>query len=222
MTLGALACGLQALSASPWQCAPDWPDSRVTPPGRMRKAGTGAAFEGISFEVLAGHHEGAANLARRRYQQRGLALGVGGTGDRLPCITVLAREGARLWATLRLGLDSIAGLQADALYAREIDRLRSGSRRIAEITRLAIDAPCHPATLLRALFFQAVASLRGDAPITDLVIEVHPRHARFYVQRFGFIEIGEQRCCARVGGAPAVLLHRALSAHELNPGFLPA
>lgn len=188
--------------------------ARVAAKGRHGPAARACAgsnkLENLEFEVRAGHHEAAAALARRRYQQSGLALGVGGTGDRLPCITVLAREGVRLWATLRLGLDSIAGLQADALYRSELDRIRSGSRRVAEITRLAIDAPCHPVPLLRALFMQAVAHLRNDPPITDLVIEVHPRHARFYEQRFGFTRIGGERACPRVGGAPAVLLHRPL------------
>ena len=176
------------------------------------------ALRGIHFEVSGGSHRGASALVRRRYQQRGLALGVGGTGDRLPCVTVLARQGAELWATLRLGLDSGAGLQADALYEREIDPLRSASRRVAEVTRLAIDAPCHPAPLLYALFEQAMGYLRHQPPITDLVIEVHPRHARFYVQRFGFNQIGAERVCERVN-APAVLLHRPLLAETRLEGF---
>lgn len=173
-------------------------------------------MDGLRFEVSSGTLPAASALAKRRYQQRGLGTtGVGGTGDRLPSITVLARQGAHLWATLRLGLDSIAGLQADAHYRREIDRLRGSSRRIAEVTRLAIDAPCPPGTMLMALFRQALRQLRHQAPITDLVIEVNPRHARFYIQRFGFTQIGEERICSRVG-APAVLLHRSISSAELR------
>jgi len=172
-------------------------------------------LSGLRFEVSAGFHPAAAALASRRYQQRGLGVGVGGTGDRHPCITVLARSGAQLWATLRLGLDSISGLQADTHYRKEIDAIRCASRRIAEITRLAIDAPCPPASILLALFQQAVRQLSNQPPITDLVIEVNPRHARFYVQRFGFTQIGEERICSRVG-APAVLLHRSLAPLELE------
>ncbi|MCB1889550.1 MAG: hypothetical protein KDH20_18215 [Rhodocyclaceae bacterium] len=168
---------------------------------------------GLRFEVRTGHLAAAQSLANRRYQQRGLRVGVGGTGERLPGVTVLARKGADLWATLRLGLDSIAGLQADAHYRHEIDRLRGASRRLAEVTRLAIDAPCPPATMLLALFQQAIGHLSQQPPITDLVIEVNPRHARFYIQRFGFSQIGEQRICSRVG-APAVLLHRPVEAPE--------
>ncbi len=171
---------------------------------------------GLRFEVRAGHLAAAQSLANRRYQQRGLGVGVGGTGTRLPGVTVLARKGADLWATLRLGLDSFAGLQADTHYRREIDRLRGGSRRLAEVTRLAIDAPCPPATMLVALFNEAVGFLTNQPPITDLVIEVNPRHARFYIQRFGFRQIGEERICSRVG-APAVLLHRPVDLSEAIP-----
>ncbi|MCB1914780.1 MAG: hypothetical protein KDG52_03550 [Rhodocyclaceae bacterium] len=170
---------------------------------------------GLDFEVASGGLPAASALAKRRYQQRGLGtVGVGGTGDRVPGITVLAKHGAHLWATLRLGLDSIAGLQADTHYRQEIDRLRGSSRHIAEVTRLAIDAPCPPGAMLMEMFRQAVRQLRHQAPITDLVIEVNPRHARFYVQRFGFIQIGDERICSRVG-APAVLLHRPISSADL-------
>lgn len=173
-------------------------------------------LSGLAFEVRSGVHAAAQALASRRYQQRGLGFGIGGTGDRVPSVTVLARRGAELWATLRLGLDSMAGLQADDHYRKEIDGLRSASRRIAEVTRLAIDAPCPPATLLLALFQQALRHLSHQPPITDLVIEVNPRHARFYMQRFGFAQIGDERICSRVN-APAVLLHRPLALGEVIP-----
>lgn len=205
--------------AGPVPVGEDSPALWAPPPGPSRGQSPRVnPFGSVQFEVLAGIHAGAAALARRRYQQRGLGFGIGGTGDRFPGVTVLAREGARVWATMRLGLDSLSGLQADAHYRDEIDRLRGASRRIAEVTRLAIDAPCPPATLLMALFRAAIGYLRNQPPITDLVIEVNPRHARFYTQRFGFAQIGEERTCTRVN-APAVLLHRPLSAAELGLGL---
>ena len=190
--------------------APQLPAPAVVKPRRAPRAAARDRLSDVSFEIRGGHHAGAMALARRRYQQRGLAFGSGGTSKPAPGITVLARQGAELWATLRLGIDSLSGLQADALYAREIDRLRRHGRRIAEITRLAIDAPCHPVALMQALFDKAIEHLRHQPPITDLVVEVHPRHARFYIERFGFAQIGDERLCERVGGAPAVLLHRQL------------
>ena len=44
---------------------------------------------------------------------------------------------------------------------------------------------------------------------SDAVIEVNPRHARYYQRTLGFRQIGELRQCQRVE-APAVLLHRRL------------
>ena len=46
--------------------------------------------------------------------------------------------------------------------------------------------------------------------VTDVVIEVHPRHAGFYQRMIGFSYIGEERICPRVN-APAVLLHLELA-----------
>ena len=50
---------------------------------------------------------------------------------------------------------------------------------------------------------------------TDLLIEVNPRHVRFYQRMLGFRQLGPERACPRVGGAPAVLLWLRLKhAHE--------
>lgn len=44
---------------------------------------------------------------------------------------------------------------------------------------------------------------------TDVVIEVNPRHVRFYKRMLGFVEFGAERMCSRVD-APAVLLRLEL------------
>jgi hypothetical protein len=41
--------------------------------------------------------------------------------------------------------------------------------------------------------------------LTDVVIEVNPRHVRFYQRVFGFVVGAAERMCERVG-APSVLL----------------
>ncbi len=46
---------------------------------------------------------------------------------------------------------------------------------------------------------------------TDFLAEVHPRHAPFYLRKLLFTEMGQERPCPRVGGAPAVLLRLDLS-----------
>ena len=48
---------------------------------------------------------------------------------------------------------------------------------------------------------------------TDLVIEVNPRHVRFYASKLGFEPCGAKRMDSRIG-APAVLLRLALAHAE--------
>ena len=46
--------------------------------------------------------------------------------------------------------------------------------------------------------------------MTDVFIEVNPRHAPFYRRYLGFTRMGQERVCLRVN-APAVLLRLELS-----------
>lgn len=55
------------------------------------------------------------------------------------------------------------------------------------------------------MFHIAYMYARRFARCTDLLIEVNPRHVRFYRAMLGFEVLGEERTCARVD-APAVLL----------------
>lgn len=130
-------------------------------------------------------------------------------------LTIAAWHDAAVVATVSLGRDSPAGLLADELYARELGRLRRFERVVCEASRLAVDPDFSSPDLLLALFQTAHACAREHFAASDAVIEVNPRHARFYIQRFGFTQIGEERICSRVG-APAVLLHRSISSAELR------
>jgi hypothetical protein len=63
--------------------------------------------------------------------------------------------------------------------------------------------------------------------VTDVVVEVNPRHVGFYKRAFGFEPISDVRTCERVN-APAVLLRldvsrlegRMREAGALTPGQL--
>ena len=54
---------------------------------------------------------------------------------------------------------------------------------------------------------------RVSLEATDVVIEVNPRHVRYYQRAFGFRAFGAERRCERVG-APARLLHLNLVAAD--------
>lgn len=120
-------------------------------------------------------------------------------------ITLLSYHKDRVVGTLTLGMDIGQGLFADELYKAEIDKLRGEGRKVAEITKLAVDTKLPSKRILAALIHIAYIYGARIWRYTDVVIEVNPSHAEFYKRMLGFRVIGEERLCARVN-APAVLL----------------
>lgn len=124
-------------------------------------------------------------------------------------LTLAASRAQNVLGTLTLGLDTGAGLLADGLYGSELDTLRVGGGRLCEVTRLALD-PEQSSSKVMATLFNVAFVLSSDVhKRTDLIAEVHPRHARFYQRSMGYRIIGPERICPRVR-APAVLLHLCL------------
>ena len=67
--------------------------------------------------------------------------------------------------------------------------------------------------VLAAIFHIAYIYAYRIRQCSDLVIEVNPRHVRFYEAMLGFVKYGDQRMDPRVS-APAVLLRLALAHAE--------
>lgn len=124
-------------------------------------------------------------------------------------ITLVAHQVDRVAGTVTLGLDGPKGLVVDELYKAEIDALRARGKKIAELTKLAVDQSGASKSVLAALFHIAFIYAYHIHKYTDFVIEVNPRHEFFYKRTLGFERIGEAKMCPRVG-APAVLLHLGL------------
>jgi hypothetical protein len=152
--------------------------------------------------------ESASYLIERRYAWRGYAVD-SPTPAAPNRITIAAHDEDSIVATVTIGLDSSEGLFIDGLYSEEANRLRSGGRRIAEFTKLAVDNNSHSKPLLAALFHIAYICARRIHRCTDLLIEVNPRHVAFYRRMLGFEPFGDLRTDRRVG-APAVLLRMCL------------
>lgn len=122
-------------------------------------------------------------------------------------ITLEAHDAQQIMATVTIRFDSHdTGLFADALYVREIDRLRATGRKVCELTKLAVDPRYGSKELMASLFQLAYIYAHVIRGVSDTCIEVNPRHVGFYKRMLGFQEIGEVRTCPRVN-APAVLLH---------------
>lgn len=153
-------------------------------------------------------HKSASLLIEKMYSWRGYEAD---TQRRDPNkITLVAHQEDTVAGTVTLGLDNPKGLVVDELYKTEVDALRSQGKRIAELTRLAVDENSASKSVLAALFHIAFIYAFHIHKYTDFVIEVNPRHEFFYKRMLGFNRIGEERMCPRVG-APAVLLHLDLN-----------
>lgn len=176
----------------------------LSPPTLLRSAGLVIRRVTSSDERLA-----SDLLVRRMYAWRGYnaepLIHSPGT-DR---ITLAAWKDEELAATLTLSRDNGTGLLCETLYRDEIAALRAKRLRICEYTRLATDPEFSSPALLTKLFHSAYLLSRSHFDASDAVVEVNPRHSRYYEREWGFSRIGPPRICPRVE-APAILLHRNL------------
>ena len=125
-------------------------------------------------------------------------------------VTIVASGAEGMIGTCTLGFDGPQGLHADATYGDVIRAARSAGRRVGEITRLAVETTDSLA-VLASLFNLAYVAGKAIDDVTDVFVEVNPRHVLFYTRLLGFKVAGEERTCERAG-APAVLLRVEMSA----------
>jgi hypothetical protein len=119
--------------------------------------------------------------------------------------TFLATDQNLPIGTLTIGRDSTEGLLAEELFAEEVARFRDAGLQICEFTKLAMDRRARSPRLLAALFHVAYAYAHRINSYHSLLIEVNPRHVRYYETMLGFKVVGAERHNTRVN-APAVLL----------------
>ena len=149
-------------------------------------------------------------LVRRMYAWRGYRSSTTTTesgGNHR--VTLAAWQNEELAATLTLNLDAPNGLLSETLYPEEISALRRNQGKLCEYSRLASDPAFSSPSLLEAFFRFAYNFARSQLQCSDAVVEVNPRHARYYERELGFTPLGPRKICPRVD-APAMLLHRDL------------
>jgi hypothetical protein len=167
-------------------------------------------IERSDFQIRLANNRGRRNtssvLIQRMYSWRGYksAHSQEDPAHHANRVTLQACREQNVFGTLTVNFDSEAGLAADALYQTEIDEYRNGGSIVSEVTQLAIDPEHGSKEVLGALFHLAhmLCLLRG---VTDVFIEVNPRHVAFYRRMLNFQQVGECKICERVN-APAVLL----------------
>lgn len=155
----------------------------------------------------------AAQLIGQRYAWRGYhAVGLPDE-PQARRRTLVAVDACNVLGTITVGIDGAEGLNCEQLFAAPVAALRSRGHRLCEFTRLAVDAADASRQVLAALFHAAYLLAWRSAALDRLLIEVHPRHARFYERRFGAEVLGFDDHHPGVG-APAVLLTMALAEVE--------
>ena len=164
---------------------------------------------GLLVRPTVSHREVHAcdDLVRRMYAWRGYLTEP--ASPHLSCdqVTLAAWRDGELAATLTLARDNGSNLLAEALYPAEIADLRSKGRVICEYSRLAVDPVTSSAQLMEHFFRMAYDFAKSHFLAKVAIVEINPRHRRFYEREIGFTELGPLRVCPRVD-APALLLSR--------------
>ncbi|RNF31532.1 hypothetical protein NM04_06740 [Massilia aurea] len=159
---------------------------------------------GIRLTDTSDGRNSASMLINRMYAWRGYS------GDHQPSsdpnrITLTATDKGDVVGTLSIGIDSEVGLMADEIFKDELDAHRGRGAKLCEFTKFAFDPSVRSKTALANVFHLAVIYARDMHGCTDIVIEVNPRHRRFYERMLGFRKEGELKTNTRVD-APAYLL----------------
>ncbi|OHB67452.1 MAG: hypothetical protein A2V70_17480 [Planctomycetes bacterium RBG_13_63_9] len=119
----------------------------------------------------------------------------------------VALSGTEVICTMSLVRDGQLGLPMETIYEEEVSRLRSRGIRPAEVSALACRQEGQRQTLpivIRLMSLMAQCAQRRG--VDQLLIAIHPRHARYYQRFTAFMPIGEERTYATVCDNPAVAL----------------
>lgn len=146
----------------------------------------------------------ASSLIQRRYAWRGYAA-TPLAGESPSRVTLSACIEDETVATITAGIDSDEGLYVAQCYAEEVRALREEGRSLCEFTKLAVDESVRGHAVLGAIFHVACTYASEVHRCTDVLIEVNPRHVRFYQRMLGFQPAAGERLDPAVN-APAVLL----------------
>ncbi len=169
----------------------------------------------VEYKIASSREEraGAFRLVYEAYLRAGLsepnAHGMRVTPYHLLPTTEVFVAICREQATFTITLvgDGELGLPMEAVYASEVESRREQGLRVGEVSCLADRRSefrrCFP-VFLRLCRFTAQYAWRIG--LQQLLVAVHPKHARFYKRFMDFETIGEQRSYPSVRNNPAVAM----------------
>ncbi|WP_284618727.1 N-acyl amino acid synthase FeeM domain-containing protein [Aquabacterium humicola] len=145
------------------------------------------------------------SLLKHRYAWRGYQQVSLPTDQSVHKFTLAAMENDQSIGTITVSFDGPNRLSADDAFPEEVQALRAQGRRLCEFTKLAVDPTTATKRVLAALFHVAYIVAHRIRGHDMLLIEVNPRHVRYYERMLGLKVIGSERL-NRTVRAPAVLL----------------
>lgn len=150
-------------------------------PFKLRLASSGQRFER------------ANQLIQERFSWRGYStteLNLNRSPNR---ITLIIEQGDDTVGTITLVVDAPLDLEVDQTFKAEVDLLRAGERRLAEVTNLAMQGGPSNKRSMAAILHLTYIFARHIHGCTDFVIEVNHRHSRYYERMLGFKRCGTER-----------------------------
>lgn len=157
--------------------------------------------------------EGAFRLAYHSYLRADLCgpstLGMRITPYQLLISTdiIVAELRGEVISTLSFVRDGELGLPMECVYPEEVSERRRAGLRLAEVSCLADRRQGF--SRYYALFWELarmVVQISASEGIDQVLIAVHPRHAKMYCRAMGFARIGDNRQYPAVNDNPAVPL----------------
>lgn len=152
----------------------------------------------------------ATRLLEHRYLWRGYQQVALPTDQSVYRFSLAAIERDTIIGTITVSMDGPHGLSADDAFAPELNELRAEGHRVCEFGKLAIDPITGSKRVLAALFHVAYIVAHRVRGFDTLVIEVNPRHVKYYERMLGLTALGAERL-NRAVRAPAVLLSTPFS-----------
>lgn len=146
----------------------------------------------------------ASMLINKMYAWRGYQ-GTHRLDDNPNQITLSAVERGEVFGTVTLGIDSPMGILADEVFKDHLDKFRARGARLCEISKLAFDPTVRSKAALGSLFHILYIYATYVYQCTDAIIEINPRHRRYYETMLGFQNQSAVRTNPRVN-APAYLM----------------
>jgi len=134
--------------------------------------------------------DAARDLLNSRYVRKGY-----GGDHRIPAsshhLTFTAEVDDAIGGTITLAVDSERGLAADKTFKEELDSVRAlPGAKLCELTKFAFSDEIHSRELMAALFHVVFVYGSRTHACTHLLIELNPRHVRFYEAMLGFSRLG--------------------------------